>query len=136
MVDVGTPGAVLYDKVMPHRFEAESDDRLVNSAIANYALEGNTGGKPNGNFYVTKGDMKSMAKEVVGTHLGLKGGARDSYVNERFPDLWNTHDVLRKGFLNADEAPVVLKSLVGNVELNNGLQLQMKGESGHHQFDN
>jgi hypothetical protein len=57
-VEIGTPGAELYDKVMPHRFAAESDDRLVNSAIANYAVEGNTDGKPNGNFYVTKGDMK------------------------------------------------------------------------------
>jgi len=62
-----------------------------------------------------------MAKEVVGTHLGLKGSENDKYVNERFHDLWNTHDVLRKGFLTANEAPVVLKSLVGNVEVNNGL---------------
>lgn len=38
----------MYDRVIPKRFTAEGDDRLMNSLISAYAIEGNDEGTPNG----------------------------------------------------------------------------------------
>ena len=49
----------------------------MRSLITNYTLEGNTDGKPNGKFYLTKKGAESVAREVVGTNFGWKGDKRD-----------------------------------------------------------
>jgi hypothetical protein len=46
--------AAYYTRVVPERFTKESDDRLMNSLISNYAVEGKTNGAPNGKFFLTK----------------------------------------------------------------------------------
>lgn len=43
-----------YTREMPARFSDESDDRLMNSLISKYSVEGNDGGVPNGHFFVRK----------------------------------------------------------------------------------
>lgn len=45
----------------------------MHSLISKYALEGNTGGKPNGHFYMTKDATSRVTDEVVNTHLGFNG---------------------------------------------------------------
>ena len=41
---------------------------------------------------------------------------------------WEKADELSKGFLTVDEMPTVMKAMLGEVELNNGLQLQLEEE--------
>ena len=48
----------------------------MRSIISNYAVEGKTGGAPNGKFFVTRNDMNSLADEVVSNNLGFKDAAK------------------------------------------------------------
>jgi hypothetical protein len=50
-----------YDRVVPDQFTKEKDDRLMNSLIGRYSLEGNDNGQPNGNFYLDKDGAKAVA---------------------------------------------------------------------------
>ena len=112
-----------YSRVMPDQFTQESDDRLMNSIIGAYAVEGNNEGTPTGNFYLTKAAGKNIAKEVVQTHLGFTGKKRDDYVKENFPDVWGKLDVNNDGFIADQMGTTLTRMMVGDVELNNGLQL-------------
>ena len=46
----------------------------MTSLIRKFAIEGVTGGKPNGEFFTTKSLARDVAIEVVGTHLKLTPG--------------------------------------------------------------
>jgi|688.fasta_scaffold373809_2 hypothetical protein len=46
----------------------------MTSLIRKFAIEGVTGGKPNGEFFTTKSLARDVALEVVGTHLKLTPG--------------------------------------------------------------
>ena len=48
-------------------------DTFQRNLIKNYAREGVTAGKPNGHFFVTKKQVRTVAAEVVETHLKKKG---------------------------------------------------------------
>lgn len=105
----------------------------MNSLIQQYSREGNTDDVPNGHFYMTKAGMERVATEVVGTHFGWKGQKRDNYVSNKFPVLWATWDVNRDGFITVDRAPTLLRMLLDNVEISDGLQLQTTQEvNAHH----
>ena len=84
---------------MPEQWTTEADDRLMNSIIGAYAVEGNNEGTPTGNFYLTKKAGESISKEVVQTHLGFKGKKRDDYVRDNFPEVWGKLDVNDDGFI-------------------------------------
>lgn len=71
---------------------------------------------------MTKDLTHQAANEVVETHLGFHGEKRDSYIGERLDALWNHHDVLHEGFIEVDKAAVLLRSLIGEVESQIGLQ--------------
>ena len=75
---------------------------------------------------MTKDGAESVAKEVIGTHFGWTGDKKDEYVKEKIGEYWPNHDVLNEGFIPVAKGPVLLKSVVGEVELNNKLQLQTK----------
>lgn len=117
-----------YERVVPERFSAESDDRLMNSLISKYALEGNEAGKGNNKFYLTRSGTKQVATEVVATHMKFSGSKLEGYVNEKMNALWKKYDVLGDGFVPADRVPVLLRSMIGDVEIANGLQLQVAAE--------
>lgn len=70
----------LYERGAPDQFSAAGDDRLMNSLIMKYALEGKSNGGPNGQFFMTKDAMESVTDEVVGTHLGFTGAQKDKWV--------------------------------------------------------
>jgi hypothetical protein len=110
-----------YNRVVPDKYTAESDDRLMNSLISKYSLEGKVDGAPSGKFYLDKAGMRAVSKEVVGTHFGFKGKKREKYLNEKFPTLWAQADVNKQGFLAVQRGPVFLRNLLDSVELSNGL---------------
>ena len=125
-----------YNRVVPQIFGGKEDDRLMWSLIMQYAVEGNTKDHPNGHFYLTARGMESVAREVITTHYGWTGNKREFFLRDNLPKLWAYHDVLNEGFIDVAKGAVILKSLVGDVELNNGLQLQvgednMQGEARH-----
>lgn len=117
-----------YTRKVPEHFTAESDDRLMNSLISKYSLEGKKNGAPTGKFYLDKKAMRAVSKEVVGTHFGFKGKKREKYLNDKFPGLWAQADVNKQGYLAVERGPVFLRNLLDSVELSNGLQLQLSEE--------
>ena len=91
--------------------------------LKNYAIEGKAAdGQATGKYYMDRLGTTQVAKEVVGTHMGFKGEKLDNYVNDRMSGIWPLYDVNNQGYIEADRAPVVLRRVVGDVELNNGLQ--------------
>ena len=121
----GMSGSAYYDRQIPERFSEKSDDQLMKSLIKTYSVEGNTDGKPNGQFYLTKKGMDKVAKEVVGTHFGFKGKKRDDYLAKQLPKLWKAADVNKDGFIEVARAPMVLRTLLDNQEIGNGLQVAL-----------
>jgi len=65
--------SVFYDRVVPEQFTQEKDDRLMNSLISKYSVEGNDAGTPTGDFYLDRKGARAVASEVVGTHFGFTG---------------------------------------------------------------
>jgi hypothetical protein len=86
-----------------------------------YSIEGNTDDKPNGHFYLTPSGMEKVAREVITTHFGWSGNKREFYLRDNLPRIWAYHDILSEGFVDVAKGPVILKTLLGDVELNNGL---------------
>jgi len=86
--------SVFYDREVPEIFAGRSDDRLMNSLISKYALEGNTNGKPNGHFFLNKEGVTAVAKEVIQTHMGFTGEKMNNYLKQNLPGLWNRYDVM------------------------------------------
>jgi len=93
----------------------------MRSLISKYALEGQTAGKPNGNFYLNRKGFDEVAKEVVKTHLGRVGARNRKWRNERVPAIWKQFDNNGRGYLTVDEVPQALRMLLGEVELQYGL---------------
>ena len=84
---------------------------------------------PNGHFYMTPSGMERVAREVITTHYGWTGNKREFFLRDNLPRIWAYHDVLNEGFVDVAKGPVILKSLIGDVDLNNGLQLQVAEEN-------
>tara|TARA_B110000305_G_C19151797_1_gene498412 strand:- start:151 stop:669 length:519 start_codon:yes stop_codon:yes gene_type:complete len=118
----GFGGYHTYKRDIPDRFESEADDTLMKSLYKNYATEGESGGKPNGHFWVTEADAKRVAAEVAETHLGQKGEAADSYVAAQFMPLWKKYDVNEDGKIEIDRMPTLLRTFCGSAEGCAGLQ--------------
>ena len=114
---------------VPAQYADEKGDRLMHSLITKYGTEARgKDGKPTGEFYVMKSDGYAVAEEVVGTHLKLSGEKRKKYLDEHFNQLWNYYDVNGDGYLEVERVPTLLRSLVGEVETNFGLQMQLKSK--------
>lgn len=101
----------------------------MRSLIQNYALEGKVGNGPTGQFYLDKNGVAAVAEEVVRSHLGYKGEKKQNFISTNLDRCWKHFDVLNKNYLLVEEAPQFLKSFLGEVELNNNLQVQL-GEEG------
>ena len=112
----GFGGYHTYKRDVPDRFESEADDTLMRSLYKNYATEGEKDGLPNGHFWVTEADAKRVAKEVVETHLGLKGEKADGYLNAHFGELWAKYDVNEEGRVEIDRMPTFLRAMCGSAE--------------------
>ena len=93
-----------YDRVIPARFSADSDDIFMRSMLKKYALEKEKtkkeGGGPTGVFYMTKEITKAAAKEVLATHKKLTGEALESYLAAYFDKAWGHFDVNQTGAIS------------------------------------
>ena len=118
-----------YVRKVPQRFSKDGDDKLMWSLIMQYAVEGNTNNQPNGKFYLRAQDMEKVAREVITTHYGWTGNKREFFLRDNLPRLWAYHDILNDGYIDVSKGTTILRSLVGDVELNNGLQLQMEEDN-------
>ena len=118
----GFGGYKTYMRDVPDRFESEADDTLMRSLYKNYATEGmKKDGTPDGHFWVSKKSAEAVTKEVLATHLGLKGEAASGKLEE-FQTLFAKYDVNEDGFLEIDRMPAFLRSICGNSEACIGLQ--------------
>ena len=119
-----------YDRVMPDRFEGESStDTMIRGMISRWALEGKgADGNPNGMFYCTRACADKLGEEVVNTHLGYTGAKNKAFRDKFLNKAWEKADELNKGFLTVDEMPTVMKAMLGEVELNNNLTVQVEEE--------
>ena len=95
----------------------------MNSLIGRYSLEGNTDGEPNGHFYLDRTGANSVAREVINTHFGWHGAKAEAYLKENVPKFWNHYDVLGEGFIDIQKGTLFLRSLLGENEMNNDLQV-------------
>ena len=112
-----------YEREVPEHFSEGSDDQLMNSMIKNWAIEGKgEDGLKTGKYYMDRFATTEVAKEVVGTHMGFTGEKLTSYVDKHMDALWPLYDVNKDGYIEADRAPVVLRRVIGDVEIANGLQ--------------
>ena len=112
-----------YTREIPEHFSEGSDDQLMNNMLNNYAIEGRgADGEKTGKYYMDRSSTSQVAREVVSTHMGYKGEKLDNYVSSKMGEIWPLYDDQNKGYIEADRAPVVLRRVVGDVEIANGLQ--------------
>ena len=114
-----------YERVITPNFSADSDDVFMRSMIKTYAHEKRTpieelddgtkiGGEPTGSFWLAKKDMFRAAKEVMGTHKGLKGDALSSYLDTYFDRAWSNFDVNGDGAVEVIKAPQFMRFLASD----------------------
>lgn len=114
-----------YERVITPNFSADSDDIFMRSMITSYAHEKRTpieelddgtkiGGEPTGSFWLSKKDMYRAAKEVLGTHKGLAGGALSSYLDTYFDRAWSNFDVNGDGAVEVIKAPQFMRFLASD----------------------
>ena len=101
-----------YERVTTARFASDSDDIFMRSMIEQYALEGkNKDGSPNGAFWMDEAGARAAASEVLHTHKGLTGKARDDYLKTYFPRTWAHFDVNRGGKIEVIKMPQFMRFL-------------------------
>ena len=91
------PGAP-YDRVIPGRFSADSDDLFMRSMLKTYSVEvADKEGVPTGVFIMDKPAARAAATEILGTHKGMAPGAITAYLNTYFDKAWGHFDVNKTG---------------------------------------
>ena len=116
----GDEGKSGYERKIPDRFSADSDDLFMRSMLSAYATEEETeedkktgykGGEPTGTFTMTEAQSKAAATEVIGTHKGLTGAAADAYLATYWAKAWGHFDVNRTGKISVARTPELMRFL-------------------------
>jgi len=104
------------NKNVPDRFKEDKDDIFMRSMFRTYATEqkDKKTGKPTGKLIITRGSAYQCGLEVLGTHMGLKGGDLTSYMSTYFDKAWDHYDVNQEGFVTVDTMPMLMRFLAGN----------------------
>jgi len=111
----GKLGGGVYARVIPSRFEADSDDIFMRSVLSSYAREvANKDGVPQGKFYLKKSDAKALAQEVLATHKNIKGAAQEKYLSTYWDKAWGHFDVNKTGQIPALYAPGLMRFLMSD----------------------
>ena len=124
-IPVGYDQSHFYERIIPERFSKDTDDIFMRSMIKTYAHEEKskvvehddgtkTGGEPTGRFWMNKEDALSAAREVLGTHKGLKGNALDSYIATFFDKAWRHFDVNQSGWIEVIKMPQFCRFLASD----------------------
>lgn len=106
-----------YERTIPARFSADTDDLFMRSMVTTYALEGKTcddKGKncaPNGSFWMSEATARAAAVEVLGTHKGLTGDAASKYMDTFFTKSWGHFDVNKTGYVEVIKMPQMMRFL-------------------------
>lgn len=120
-------GSDYYERQVPDKFSNDSDDLLMRSAISTYAVEGKgDNGGPNGKFFITRAGMNGLADEVLSNNLGFTDSQKkEAYANEHLQKIWDHFDMFGKGYIPVEEVPQFCRMLIGEVEVQNSLQVQL-----------
>ena len=71
-------------------------------------------GQKTGDFFMTKSSAREQAKEVLSTHMSLKGEAAEEYLNKNFDKSWAHYDVNGEGKIAAATMSPFFRHLTGN----------------------
>ena len=112
-------GSGEYERVIPARFSADSDDIFMRSMIKSYATEKNLAAKdaepvPSGKFMLNETNMKAAAGEVLCQHKGLCGAKLAEYMATYFAKSWGHFDVNRTGEVEVEKAPLFMRFLASD----------------------
>ena len=112
----GRLGNAAYDRAIPDRFSADSDDIFMRSVYNNYAIEeeDEDTNKPTGKFYLNEANANALAREVLTTHKGLSGPALESYLDSYWAKAWGHFDVNRTGKIPPLYAPGLMRFLASD----------------------
>jgi hypothetical protein len=111
-------GAGAYTRVTTSRYAADEDDIFMRSMIEQYALEGkNKDGSPNGQFWMDEAASRAASAEVLDTHRGLKGAARENYLKTYFPRTWAHFDVNKVGKIEVSKMPQLMRFLSSDQQM-------------------
>lgn len=97
----------------------------MRSVINTYALEGRSDNGPTGKFYLDLPQLYKVGEEVVRTHIGYTGAKNKNYLDEYLPSIFRHLDVNNQGYIIVEKAPQALRLLLGEVGIQNGLQVQL-----------
>jgi hypothetical protein len=87
-----------YDRVIPARFTADSDDLFIRSMLNTYAVEvADKEGVATGVFIMDKSAAQAAATEILSTHKQMDGAAISAYLNTYFDKAWGHFDVNKTG---------------------------------------
>ena len=112
----GKLGGGVYDRVIPARFDGDSDDIFMRSVYNNYAREAaeEKTEKPLGIFYLKESDAKALSSEVLATHKNIKGAAQAQYLDTYWAKAWGHFDVNKTGQIPALYAPQLMRFLMSD----------------------
>jgi hypothetical protein len=111
----GQLGAREYERVVPARFAADSDDIFMRSMIANYAMEEKTDdGVPSAHFWMNESITRAAAREVLETHKNLHGDKLNTYLDTYFGKAWGHFDVNRTGMIEVIKMPQFMRFLASD----------------------
>ena len=111
-------GAGAYERVVPARFNEDSDDIFMRSMIKNYALEAkNKDGSPSGKFWVDEAGARAAAAEVLATNAKMASGKISGYLNTYFSKAWGHFDVNRTGKIEVIKMPQFMRFLASDQQM-------------------
>ena len=116
----GFDGTWTYNRVIPSRFDGpgSGDDQFMNSMLTKYAYEASTPeGKPTGDFYFNYTAALMASQEVVETHLGLTGDAKQKYLDTYFDKTFTHFDTAADGKIEASRMGGFFRFLCANMQI-------------------
>ena len=107
-----------YERVIPARFAADSDDIFMRSMIENYALEQKTKeGFPSGKFWMDESGARAAAAEIVETNCKKTGAAKQKWLDTYFNKAWGHFDVNRTGKIEVIKMPQLSRFLCSDQQM-------------------
>lgn len=122
----GKEGLGYYKREEPSNFQGpgSGDHQFMNSMITKYATELSTDdGKKTGQFVLKKDEAMAAAREVLDTHMSLKGKEADDYLAANFEKSWAHFDSKPDGWLDIARGAQFMRFLTGNNMIDLNLQI-------------
>ena len=116
----GFDGLWSYKRVIPDYWggPGSGDDQFMHSMLTKYAFEASTPeGKPTGEFYFNYTAALMAAQEVVETHLGLTGDAKQKYLDDYFDKTFRHFDTAGDGKIEAERMGGFFRFLCANMQI-------------------